>query len=157
MQCGSRAPLMNETRRDECVRPARVMTQVSFFHSAGEVHVEISFFAEGTPPGASVGCLPICASVSSPRDVWVPNQPPRPLQAVGRRRSQPRGKPQPGVFFTIHVFTQNSVKSGKTGGVSGKQVSPHFILYESKPPPWTWMENNAPGLGRRPSRRSLHK
>lgn len=55
--------------------------------------------------------------------------------------------------FRIHVFTQNSVKAGGSRanwGISGKQVSSYFILYESK---------RTPGLGLRtmaPERDAIH-
>lgn len=96
------------------------------------------------------GTTPICVRVSPPYNIWINTQalhcplsfaagPPHSLAC-----SQRGGKPQL-VSFSIHVFTQKSVKAAKSCehsqlGISGKQVSSHFILYESK---------HTPGLGLR--------
>lgn len=104
------------------------------------------------------GTAPICVRVS--HNIWIhPVAVPSPIvfNRVPSQQRRPRAQPvEPQLAsFSIHVFTQNSVKAAKAvntanWGISGKQVSSHFILYESK---------HTPGLGWRtmpPERDAIH-
>lgn len=97
--------------------------------------------------------------VSSPCNTGINTQPllcPLPFSTGSHRSKRGLTRSEQSVEpFRIHVFAQNSVKAGGGGsranwGISGKQVSSHFILYESK---------CTPGLGLRtmpPERDAIH-
>lgn len=143
---------MNETRRDECVRPARVMTQVSFFHSAGGVHVEISFFAEGAPPGPPWGAsqfvrvfhpLATFGCRTNPRDLC------RPWAAVAASREESRSR---GSFLQFMYSLRTQSKAAKPGGSQANRSRPISSFMNQSPPldldgeqcPWTGTASISP-------------